>query len=332
LSGVPFGGAGSVPVLSLDNVSKTFKLKVGPFRTQDLWAVNGVTLHVGHKETVGLVGESGCGKTTVARMVMKFENATSGEIRLGGQDIAHLSAREFRSMRRRVQMIFQDPTDSLNPRMTAWQTISEPLYRYTRLTRAEIRESVSRLLVSVGLREEHLERYPHQLSIGQQQRVGVARAVILNPELLLLDEPTSALDVSVRGMILELLAQLQDEFNLSYLFISHDLSVVKFICNRINVMYLGMMVESGSTADVFAAPLHPYTQALLSAIPIPDPAVHRRRTMLSGEVPSPIDLPKGCLFHSRCFARLDRCAHERPPLREAGTGRLLACHLGGDSR
>jgi len=313
------------------DLTKKFVIKEGLFTSQNLWAVSGVTFTVGKKETLGLVGESGCGKSTVAKCLMKLEMPTSGRIYLREDEVTDLTPTRFWPYRSQIQMVFQDPTDSLNPRMTVWDTVVEPLNRYTKLGGKEKREKVLDILRFVGLKEEHLDRFPHQLSIGQQQRVGVARAVILNPDFLVLDEPTSALDVSVRGMILTLLMRLQEEMDLSYLFISHDLSVINHICTNVAVMYLGMVVEYGPVKDIFSDPVHPYTRALLSAVPIPDPRVDRDRIILSGEVPSPLNLPEGCLFYSRCYERAQECREQRPRLQELGAGRAVACWRKGGS-
>lgn len=307
------------------DLKRKFAVKENVFKSRDLWAVNGVSFSVKRRQTLGLVGESGCGKSTVGKCLMKLLMPTAGSLQFKGEDITGLTPTGFWPYRRQVQMVFQDPTDSLNPRMTVWDAVSEPLTIYTDCGWQEKRERVLSILNVVGLKEEHLDRFPHQLSIGQQQRVGIARAVILSPDFLVLDEPTSALDVSVRGMVLKLLNRLQEDMDLSYLFISHDLSVIKHICNDVAVMYLGMMVEYGPVEAIFTEPLHPYTQALIAAVPIPDPAKKRERVMLSGEVPSPLNLPPGCLFYSRCRVRMDVCKEQRPGLEELAPGRTLAC-------
>jgi oligopeptide/dipeptide ABC transporter ATP-binding protein len=238
-----------------------------------------------------------------------------------------MSEHQFWPLRRRIQMIFQDPTDSLNPRMTVQQMVGEPLDLHFRLSPRERRERLRETLALVGLKDEHLDRYPHQLSIGQQQRVGVARAVVCGPELVVLDEPTSALDVSVRGMVLRLLESLRERLGMTYVFISHDLSVVRHLCDRVVVMYLGTVVEMGPTEEIFARPRHPYTEALLAAVPIPDPRARRQRIILSGEVPSPLRLPSGCFFYTRCPVRREECATTPQSLRPAGPGHEVACHV-----
>jgi oligopeptide transport system ATP-binding protein len=295
-------------------------------------AVDGVSFSIRSGEVLGLVGESGSGKSTVANCVMRLAEPTAGAIRLEGRDITHVSRREMRPLRRRMHMVFQDPFSSLNPRMTAGQIVGEPL-RLHRVARGkELDGRVSELFDQVGLRSELRFRYPHELSGGQRQRVGLARALSLRPSLLIADEPISALDVSVQASVLNLLRDLQEQMGFACLFITHDLSTVEYFCDRVAVMYLGKIMETGTRADVFSAPRHPYTQALLSAAVVPDPAVQRsrRRVVLGGDIPSPIDPPSGCRFRTRCPLERDsapRSTEEEPELREAGDGHLVACHL-----
>jgi oligopeptide transport system ATP-binding protein len=313
----------SEKVLDIRNLQVSFRSIAGATR-----AVNGVSLDVRSGEIVGLVGESGCGKTTAGRCLLRLIEPTSGEIRMGEDNLTDLRSEQVAQMRGRMQMVFQDPGGSLTPRMTIGAILREPLDLHTNLNAHEKDQRVRQLLSQVGLQEDHLSRYPHQFSGGQQQRVGVARAIATHPDFIVLDEPTSALDVSVRGQILRLLTQLQEEMGLTYLFISHDLSVIKHTCNQVAVMYLGRIVEIGSTEEIFGSPTHPYTQALLSAVPIPDPTQRgKERLKLPGEVPSPIDLPPGCRLYSRCPYRRDACLEPGPPLLQVGGSHKAACIL-----
>lgn len=314
-------------ILSVQDLRKTFIVRDEALRNRSLHAVNGVSFQVRRGETLGLVGESGCGKSTTARCLVRLLQPDSGQILFNGKDISRLSEREFWPLRRRIQMVFQDPTDSLNPRMTVEEMVMEPLNLHFRTSRLEKRDRLGTLLALVGLKEEHLDRYPHQLSIGQQQRVGIARAVATGPDVLVLDEPTSALDVSVRGMVLSLLEDLRTRLGMTYIFISHDLSVVRHICHQVAVMYLGMIVELGPTERIFNRAQHPYTEALLAAVPIPDPRLRRTRLILSGEVPSSLDLPSGCFFHTRCPIRHEECPSTRQVLRPATSDHWAACHV-----
>ena len=293
-------------------------------------AVDGVSFDVAKGTTLGLVGESGCGKSTTGRALLRLIQPTSGSVRLGGVDLGKLSASELRRERRRMQMIFQDPYASLNPRMTILDIVAEPLGVHGLVKNPRERlEKVAHLMKIVGLEPSYMRRYPHEFSGGQRQRIGIARAISLSPELVVADEPVSALDVSIQAQIVNLLAQLQSDLGLTYVFIAHDLAVVRHLSREIAVMYLGRIVERAPAEDLFARPQHPYTQALLSAIPIPDPKIERKRKriVLKGDVPSPSDPPSGCHFHTRCPYVMDRCRVEAPALIERGEGHFAACHL-----
>ncbi|MFM9368480.1 ABC transporter ATP-binding protein [Streptomyces sp. Da 82-17] len=297
----------------------------GPVR-----AVDGVTLTVGRGEVVGLVGESGSGKSTVGRIAVRLDEPTSGSVHIAGTDVTSLSRRRLRPLRRKFHLVFQDPSSSLDPRMTIGEIVAEPLKLHRIARGEEARRRVEKLLQQVGLRPEHAERHPHELSGGQRQRVSIARALSCEPDLVVADEPTSALDVSVQASVLNLFADLQRDRGFGCLFITHDLAAVEFLADRIAVMYLGQIVEEAPTAELFADPKHPYTQALLSAAPVPDPAAQRtrERIVLSGELPSPLNPPPGCRFHTRCPLAVDRCRTEVPALRTLPDGkRQAACHL-----
>jgi peptide/nickel transport system ATP-binding protein len=320
----------SAPLLEVIDVAKRFTVG-SRFSRQGVRAVHaldGVSFTVMPGETLGLVGESGCGKSTLGRCITRLYDLTSGTLRFAGTDITSLSRRQMRPMRRRIQMVFQDPYASLNPRRRVRDLIAEPLRVHTSMSEMEIASRVAELLDIVGLKSEHALRFPHEFSGGQRQRIGIARAIAMNPELIVLDEPVSALDVSVQAQIVNLLADLQERFNLTYIFIAHDLSVVRQVSTRIAVMYLGSIVEMGSADDIFARPAHPYTQALISAVPVPDLDAQRssKRIVLTGDVPSPVNPPSGCRFHTRCPIAQDRCRSERPPLIEQSPGRKVACH------
>jgi oligopeptide/dipeptide ABC transporter ATP-binding protein len=289
-------------------------------------AVDGVSFHLDHGETLGIVGESGCGKTTTGQAVLMLTPPTSGEVEYKGQSVIGRSRGAMRVLRREMQIIFQDPYSSLNPRLTVNSILADPLEVHG-VPAPERPERVAFLLEKVGLSPEQGRRYPHEFSGGQRQRIGIARALALNPQLIIADEPVSALDVSIQAQIINLLIDLQAEFNLSYLVIAHDLAVVEHLCDRVAVMYLGKIVETGTCADIYNNPQHPYTQALLSAVPVPDPQTKRRRIILGGEVPSPANPPTGCHFHPRCPRRLDHCQHEEPALIDVREGHLVACSL-----
>ncbi|MBX3274090.1 MAG: ATP-binding cassette domain-containing protein [Sandaracinaceae bacterium] len=321
----------SEPLVSVEGLTKHFVHREGPFgvRKRPIKAVDGVDLEVHPGETVGLVGESGCGKSTFGRVVLRLLDPTAGSIRFEGQDITRLDAAALRPLRRHMQIIFQDPYSSLNPRMTVRATIGEAMRIHGLVADdAEEEARVADLLAKVGLRPEHASRYPHEFSGGQRQRIGIARALAVRPRFIVCDEPISALDVSIQAQIVNLLGELQDELGLGYLFIAHDLKVVELVSRRIAVMYLGRVVELAPSAALHREPKHPYTRALLSAVPVPDPKRERARIVLEGDVPSPLDPPPGCHFHPRCaIAKRGLCDREVPALRAIGEGHQVACHL-----
>ncbi len=316
-------------LVDIRGVRKHFPVRGGPLsgRKSVVKAVDGVDLAVRRGETLGLVGESGCGKTTLGRLVVMLEKPNEGEILFEGGNILGYDAARLKSFRREVQMIFQDPYSSLNPRRSAGSTIGEPLLVHGISAGRERDEEVARLMEKVGLTREQMGRYPHEFSGGQRQRIGIARALALRPKLIVADEPVSALDVSIQAQILNLLRSLQREFDLTYLFISHDLSVVEHMSDRVAVMYLGKIVELADSADLYNRPLHPYTQALISAIPVPEPGRRPRRLVTGGDVPSPIDPPPGCSFHTRCGRFMGICREVVPVLVEREKGHFVACHL-----
>ena len=317
------------PVLEIKDLKKHFPVKKGVLRRTvgQVYAVDGISFAIGVGETLGLVGESGCGKTTAGRAVLRLIEPTSGSIEVGGTDITHLSKSDLRPYRRQMQIIFQDPFSSLNPRMTAGDIVGEPLLVHGVANRKERSEQIAALFARVGLRPAQMANYPHQFSGGQRQRIGIARALALGPKLIVGDEPVSALDVSIQAQVINLLQDLQRERQLSYLFISHNLAVVEHISHHIAVMYLGRIVEYADTRSIFTRAQHPYTEALLSAVPVPDPAIRRHKRVLQGDVPSPVKPPSGCHFHTRCPYAIPRCKVESPPLREIAPGHHVSCHL-----
>ena len=317
------------PVLEVERLKKHFPVRKGLLRRTvgHVYAVDDVSFTIGEAETVGLVGESGCGKTTVGRAILRLIEPTAGAIRLDGHDITHLAKADLRPYRQAMQIIFQDPYSSLNPRMRAGDIVGEPLKVHGTSSRKVRRERVAELFQRVGLRTAQMDNFPHQFSGGQRQRIGVARALALSPKLIIGDEPVSALDVSIQAQVINLLTDLQKELKLSYLFISHNLAVVEHISHRIAVMYLGRIVEYTDKATLFTRPLHPYTEALLAAVPVPDPAIKRVKRVVQGDVPSPMQPPPGCHFHPRCPYAVARCKTEPPVLREVEPGHQVACHL-----
>jgi oligopeptide/dipeptide ABC transporter ATP-binding protein len=322
--------APQVPVLEVRGLVKHFPVSRGLIRRKVIGmvrAVEGVSFEIARGETLALVGESGCGKSTTGRLVLRLMDPTAGSVRFKGEEIADLGKNALRRLRRHMQIIFQDPYASLNPRMTVGEILAEPMAVHGLHTEAERESRVRELLDVVGLLPEQARRYPHQFSGGQRQRIGIARALAVNPDLIVCDEPVSALDVSIQAQIVNLLQNLQRRFGLSYLFIAHDLAVVKHISDRVAVMYLGKLVEIASKRALYDRPLHPYTQALLAAIPRPDPRIRKKRMLLPGDVPSPFAPPPGCRFHTRCPFAQARCRAEEPVLREASSGHRVACHF-----
>ena len=316
-------------LLEVENLKKYFPVKKGVFShtVGQVKAVDGVSFNLKQGETLGLVGESGCGKTTVGRSILRLIEPTDGRITFNGQDLLALDHEALRNTRASLQIIFQDPFSSLDPRMNVSQIIAEPIRNHLQLSKSQARDRVAYLMERVGLHPEHRSRYPHEFSGGQRQRIGIARALALNPLLIICDEPVSALDVSIQAQVVNLLAQLQEQMNLSYLFIAHDLSVVEHISNRVAVMYLGGIVELTTDEELYQNPQHPYSQALLSAVPIPDPELHRQKILLLGDVPSPANPPPGCTFHTRCPERTDICSREAPVFKNIGREHWVSCHL-----
>jgi oligopeptide/dipeptide ABC transporter ATP-binding protein len=316
-------------LLEVTDLVKQYPMRSGLMRrkTGTVHAVDGVSFSLKTGETLGLVGESGCGKSTVARSVLRLIEPTTGQIRLDGNDITHLSKTELRPHRRAMQIVFQDPFASLNPRMTAGDIVGEPLLVHGLASGSEKQERVAKLFQQVGLRADQMRNFPHQFSGGQRQRICIARALALGPRLIVCDEPVSALDVSIQAQVINLLIDLQREHGLSYLFIAHDLAVVAHISHRVAVMYLGRIVEIADKTELFRNPRHPYTQALLASVPIANPKLKRLTPLVDGDVPSPVNPPSGCAFHTRCRFAIERCKSERPQLRDAGNGHQVACLL-----
>ena len=319
-------------LLRVVNLKKHFPITRGIIVQRKIGAikaVDGVSFEIKQGETLGLVGESGCGKSTTGRTILRLYPATDGQVYFNDVEISSLSDSAFRSLRPHMQMIFQDPYASLNPRMSIGEIIGEPLIVHTSMRDSERKEQVAKLLDLVGLNPHYTDRFPHEFSGGQRQRIGIARALALSPQLIICDEPISALDVSIQAQVVNLLEELQDVFDLTYLFIAHDLSMVRHISNRVVVMYLGKFVEIAQVDTLFNNPLHPYTQALMSAVPIPDPVVEEKRSriILTGDVPNPADPPPGCRFHTRCPIAVDICSQEEPELRQIGLDHHVACHL-----
>ena len=318
-------------LLKVDGLVKHFPITRGIFRKQVgmVKAVDGISFEIKGRETLGLVGESGCGKSTTGRLILQLLEATSGKVFFKEHELTSISKTDLRKQRPQMQMIFQDPQDSLNPRMTVGSIISEPMLEHQRLKKKQRQERVEQLLNSVGLDPNVTNRYPHEFSGGQRQRIGIARALSLSPDFIICDEPIAALDVSIQAQVINLLEDLQEEFGLTYLFISHDLSMIRHIANRVAVMYLGRIVELASSQELYSRPVHPYTKALLSAVPLHDPVLEkkRKRTILTGDVPSPADPPSGCHFSTRCPIAEDNCFKIAPEWREISSGHNVACHL-----
>jgi oligopeptide/dipeptide ABC transporter ATP-binding protein len=324
------GREDSVSLLEVKSLKKYFPIRKGILSRAagQVYAVDGVSFRIARGETLALVGESGCGKSTTGRAILKLIEPTSGEIRMEGVDLTALSRRQMLPFRRQMQIIFQDPYASLTPTLSAGEIVGEPLRNFNLADRKGRREIVAQLLTRVGLRGDDMRRYPHEFSGGQRQRIAIARALAVRPKLMICDEPVSALDVSVRAQVINLLIGLQEEFGLTYLFISHDLAIVEHISHRVAVMYLGKIVEMGGTGDVFDSPLHPYTEALLSAVPVPDPVnLREQRILLKGDLPSPSTPPAGCRFHTRCPSVVEECQRMEPQPREITPGHFVACHL-----
>ena len=325
------GATAAEPLLSVKNLSKRFPVGKTFFGKPNKWvhAVNNVSFDIMPGETFSLVGESGCGKSTTSRLINRLITPDEGQIIFDGQDIAKISAKEMRPLRSKMQMVFQDPYGSLNPRKKEQDIIAEPLLVHTKLSPGERLKRVHELLEVVGLPATHGERYPHEFSGGQRQRIGIARALSVNPKLIMADEPVSALDVSIQAQVLNLLRDVQEQYNLTYLFISHDLAVVEMISDRIGVMYLGTIMEVAPNEELYSNPQHPYTQALLSAVPIPDPTIEKKHVLIEGDLPSPTNIPSGCPFHTRCPHATEKCSAEVPPTKEVKPGHFVNCHYPG---
>ncbi|HDR7793620.1 TPA: ABC transporter ATP-binding protein [Bacillus luti] len=318
----------SEPLLEVKNLKTYFPIKGGIFSRTigHVKAVDGVSFTINKGEVFGLVGESGSGKTTIGKTILRLVQKTEGEVKFKGQDVYSLSKEELRKHRPNMQLVFQDPFSSLNPRMRIGEALGEPMLAHGLATKENVREKVTEVLELCGLAPYHIDRYPHEFSGGQRQRIVIARAMVLNPEFIVADEPVAALDVSIQAQIINLFSELQEKKGLSYLFISHDLSVVEHLCTKIGIMYLGTIVETAPRDELFANPLHPYTKALLSAVPIPDPTVKRERIILDGDIPSPANPPSGCRFHTRCPFATDICKQTVPEFRNVGEEHFVACH------
>lgn len=321
-------------LLEVKNLQKHFPIKSGLLQRTTGWvkAVDDISFHIYEGEAFGLVGESGCGKTTAGRTILRLIEPTGGSVIFNDVDVATIPKNELKQMRQEMQIIFQDPYSSLDPRMPVGESIAEGLRIHTDMSAEERYDLVVQMLTRVGMRADHARRYPHEFSGGQRQRIGIARALAVNPKFIVCDEPVSALDVSIQASVLNLLEELQDDFGLTYLFIAHNLSVVEHFSDRVGVMYLGKMAEMAAREDLFKNPLHPYTQALMSAIPIPDPKQRKKRIILEGDVPSPINPPTGCRFHTRCPLAFDRCKSEEPEFKDYGDDHFAACHLLDEGR
>lgn len=317
-------------LLTVKGLKKYFETRAGFFKKPVLvYAVDGVNLNIGYKDVIGLVGESGCGKSTLGRSILRLIEPTGGEVIFDNEDVLKADKKRLRSLRRKMQIIFQDPFSSLNPRKRVIDTVGEPLIIHGIAKNKDLKERVLSILEKVGLSSDSLYRYPHEFSGGQRQRIGIARALALEPIFIVADEPLSALDVSIQAQIINLLQDLQKSLGISFLFISHDLKVIRYFSERVAVMYLGIIVETGRTEDIFTNPQHPYTEALLTAIPIPDPYTKRKRIILPGDVPNPSQIPPGCRFHPRCPYRFNPCDKFRPKTIDLGGGHLVECHLRG---
>ncbi|MBU2598411.1 MAG: dipeptide ABC transporter ATP-binding protein [Actinobacteria bacterium] len=319
-------------LIEVEDLVKYFPVRTGVFSRISAWvkAVDGITFNIKRGETLGLVGESGCGKTTTGRCIIRLIEPTSGKIMYNGEDLLTATTERLLKLRKEMQIIFQDPFASLNPRMNVGRIIGEGLAIQKKYSKSEIQDRVVDLLKKVGLEVDHIKRYPHEFSGGQRQRIGIARALAVNSKFIVCDEPVSALDVSIQSQILNLLDRLQEEFDLTYLFVAHDLSVVEHVSDRVAVMYLGKIVEITFRDELYENPIHPYTQALLSAVPVPDPRVKTKRIILKGDVPSPVNVPPGCNFHPRCMYRKDICTKDIPELRDISEGHIVACHFAGE--
>ncbi|GAQ24593.1 ABC transporter ATP-binding protein [Tepidanaerobacter syntrophicus] len=316
-------------ILEVKDLKKYYPVETGIFGAAPVYlkAVDGVSFNVEKGKTLGIIGESGCGKSTVAKLLMNLERPTAGSIKFKGRDTANFNESEMKKLRKNMQMVFQDPYSSLDPKKTAGYIIQEPLIIHNVGTRAQQEQRVKELLKMVGLDYYHANRYPHEFSGGQRQRINIARAIALNPEIVICDEPVSALDVSIQAQVINLLKRLQEELGLAYIFISHDLSVVKYLSDKLAIMYLGKIVETGKSDDIYKNPMHPYTKALFSAIPPESPLEEKEKMILEGDVPSPLKPPSGCKFHTRCPYAMEKCSKEEPSLKQIGDGQQVSCHL-----